>query len=92
MFVLLCGAGHCSYGYGTVSRLESRLPGAVSRIIILSDSGDVELPPEMEKYAREIEITHQQLRDAVRQPLGDYLSVIEQKPDPAERIKEADDD
>lgn len=80
--VVLLGAGHCSYGYGTVSRLKRRLPDTTDRIVIMSESGDVELPPAMAKYARDIEITHQQLRDIISRPLGDYLSVIEMKPEP----------
>jgi uncharacterized iron-regulated protein len=78
--IVLCGSGHCSYGYGTVSRLTGRLPDARDRIVIISESGDMELSPEMAKYARDIEISHQQLRDVVRQPLGDYLSIIQPKP------------
>ncbi len=82
--IVLCGSGHCSYGYGTVSRLTNRLPDARDRIVLLSESGDVELSPEMAKYARDIEISHQQMRDVVRQPLGDYLSIIQPKPTGAE--------
>jgi len=81
--VILCGAGHCSYGYGTVSRLKSRLPKAEDRIVILSESGDVELSAEMKKYMREIQISHQQMRDVIRQPIGDYLSIIQPKLEPA---------
>lgn len=81
--VVLCGTGHCSYGQGTVSRLKSRLPEIEVRVVIMSESGDVELSPEMEKYARDIQITHQQLRDVIRQPLGDYLSVVQPKITPA---------
>jgi uncharacterized iron-regulated protein len=75
--VILCGAGHCAYGYGTASRLQTRLPKAETRIVILSESGDVEIPEAMQKHVRDIEISHQQIRDAVSRPLGDYLSVIE---------------
>jgi len=45
----LNGDGHCSYGYGTVSRLKNRLPRVEVRIVIMPESGDVELTPEMEK-------------------------------------------
>lgn len=82
--IILCGSGHCAYGYGTVSRLKSRLPGARDRIIILSESGDLELSPEMAKYARDIDVTHQQLRNVIQQPLGDYLCIIQPKAAPAQ--------
>lgn len=75
--VVVCGAGHCSYGYGMVSRLKARLPEAVDRIVLMSESGDVTLPPEIMEYINEIEITHQQYRDIIDAPLGDYLLVTE---------------
>ena len=78
--VVLCGGGHCAYGYGTASRLARRIPDAKARIVLLSDSGDTVLPEAMRKHVRAIEITHQQLRDAINQPLADYLSVIEPAP------------
>jgi uncharacterized iron-regulated protein len=77
--IILCGSGHCAYGLGTVSRLKSRLSGARDRIVILSESDDVELSPEMAKYARDIEVSHQQLRDVIQRPLGDYLCIIQPK-------------
>ena len=72
--VVLCGAGHVSYGLGMVSRVRRRLPGIKDRVIVLSQSGDLELSPEEEAMARDIEITHEQLR-AVNQPVADYLHV-----------------
>lgn len=87
--VMLLGAGHCTYGYGTVSRLKARLPDADDRIVLMSESGDLVIPPELEKYAREVEVNHAQLRETVRRPPGDYLSVIEMKLEPPERVAEA---
>jgi uncharacterized iron-regulated protein len=70
--IVLCGNGHISYALGTVSRVRRRLPDAKDRIIVLADSGDLELTPEEKAFAREIEITHEQLRE-VGHPIGDYL-------------------
>jgi uncharacterized iron-regulated protein len=70
--VVLCGAGHVSYGLGTAQRVRRRLPGVRDRIVIFSESGDVKLSPEEQKAARDVEITHEQLR-AIDRPIGDYL-------------------
>ncbi len=75
--VVLCGAGHCAYGYGTVARLRKRLPESDDRILIMSASGDVRLSEAMKRHARPIQITHAQRRRIIQTPLGDYLSVIE---------------
>ena len=72
--VVLCGAGHVSYGLGMVSRVRRRLPQIKDRIIVLSQSGDLELSPEEWAVSRDIEITHEQLR-VVNQPIADYLHV-----------------
>jgi len=72
--IVLCGAGHVSYGLGIVSRVRRRMPKIKDRVIVLSQSGDLELSPEEEAMARDIEITHEQLR-AVNRPVADYLYV-----------------
>lgn len=77
--VVLCGAGHVSYGLGTVSRVRRRMPGVKDRIVLLSQSGDLELSPEEEAMAREIVISHEQLRE-IDQPVADYLQVRSLKP------------
>jgi uncharacterized iron-regulated protein len=72
--IVLCGAGHVSYGLGTVSRVRRRLPGIKDRVIVLSQSGDLELSPRELAMTRDIEITHAQLR-AINRPIADYLQV-----------------
>ena len=74
--VVLCGAGHCAFGYGTVARVRHRLPEAEDRILIMSASGDVHLSEAMQRHMRPIVITHQQRRAIIHTPLADYLSVI----------------
>jgi hypothetical protein len=71
---VLCGAGHVSYGLGMVSRVRRRLPEIKDRVILLSQSGDLELSPEELAITRDIEITHEQLR-AINRPIADYLHV-----------------
>jgi len=72
--LVLCGAGHVAYGQGMPARLQRRLPGTRDRIILLSESGEVQLSPEEKAQARDIEITHEQLR-VVKQPVADYLCI-----------------
>ncbi len=72
--VVLCGSGHVAYGLGTATRVRRRLPGARDRIILLSESGDAKLSPEQRAMAREINITHEQLR-AINRPIADYIHV-----------------
>lgn len=70
--VVLCGAGHVAYGLGTPARLRHRLPQIRDRILLVSESGDLELSPEERAMARPIQITHEQLRQ-IHQPVADYL-------------------
>ena len=72
--IVLCGAGHVSYGLGTPARVRRRMPGVKDRIILLSESGDVKLTPQERAMSREITITHEQLR-AIDRPVADYLQV-----------------
>jgi uncharacterized iron-regulated protein len=74
--VVICGAGHATYGLATVARVRGRLPGVRDRVVLLSESGDVELSPEEKAASRPVEITHQQLSELNR-PAGDYLYATE---------------
>lgn len=76
--VVLCGAGHVSQGMGIPTRVRARMPGVRDRIVLMSESGDVELSEGARKMARDIEITHQQLR-ALDRPIADYLHVTSPK-------------
>jgi uncharacterized iron-regulated protein len=70
--IVLCGAGHVAYGLGTPSRLRKRLPHIRDRILLLSESGDLELSPEERAMSRPIQISHDQLR-GLPQPVADYI-------------------
>ncbi len=74
--VVICGAGHVAYGFGAPARVERRLPEIRQRIVLMSESGDVELSAEEKAMARDIEITHEQLREIGR-PIADYLHAKE---------------
>lgn len=72
--VVLCGSGHVSWGLGIPARVRRRMPDVRDRIIVMSESGDVELSPQMRAMAREVEITHEDLR-MIPSPIADYLHV-----------------
>ena len=78
--VVICGAGHVSYGLGTPDRVRRRMPKLKQRIVLISESGDVELSDEQKAMMREITITHEQIR-AINRPIADYLHVTSPKPD-----------
>jgi uncharacterized iron-regulated protein len=77
--VVILGAGHCQQGMGTPSRVRRRIPGITDRIIIMSQSGDVQLSEAEKKQASDIEITHAQLGH-LQAPLADYLQVVSLRP------------
>lgn len=78
--VVLCGAGHISYGYGIPSRVRARVPDVKDRIVVFSESGDVVLSEREQAMARMIEITHAQLREN-KVPFADYLHATALKPE-----------
>ena len=77
--VVICGRGHCEFGLGVPDRVERRMPDAKQRIVLFSQSGDLQLTEMERKQAREIEIPHQFLRDLGR-ATADFLHVIESAP------------
>jgi uncharacterized iron-regulated protein len=70
--IVLCGAGHISYGLGTPDRVRRRMPQIKDRVVLLSESGDLVLSPHELKAARPVSITHEQLRQ-INRPIADYL-------------------
>jgi uncharacterized iron-regulated protein len=77
--VVLCGAGHIAHSMGIPSRVRRRMPDITDRIIVLSHSGDVEVTESMKAQARDITITHEELR-MLNVPIADYLYVTSLKP------------
>jgi len=73
--VVICGRGHCEYGLGMPDRVVRRMPKGTPRIVLFSESGDLQLSEAERKQAREIEVPHQFLRDLGRPP-GDYFHII----------------
>lgn len=73
--VVVAGTGHVRYGLGTPDRVRRRLPGTVDRIVLSTESGQLKLSEAEKAAARDIEISHADLR-ALGRPPGDYLRVL----------------
>lgn len=73
-FVLI-GGGHVRYGQGTASRVRRREAGIVERIVLMTESGQLQLTEAEKAAAREVSISHADLREIGRPP-GDYLNVL----------------
>jgi uncharacterized iron-regulated protein len=78
--IVLAGSGHLAHGYGVPSRVRARIPDVTDRIVIFSESGDVELSPREKAMARAIEITHARLRENTV-PIADYLHLVSPAPE-----------
>ncbi len=76
LMVVVAGSGHIQFGLGTPDRVRFRLPDLRDRIVLMSESGDLELSPQEEAMRRAVEITHEDIR-FIRRPAGDYLYVKE---------------
>ncbi len=74
--LVICGRGHCEFGFGIPARVARRIPGISQRTVIFSDSGDLHLTQEERTQARDIEVSHEFLQGLGR-PVADYLQVTE---------------
>ena len=73
--VVLLGAGHMRFGFGTPARVQRRDPGVIERLVLISDSGQLQLSPAEKAASREVTITHEELR-ALGRPPADYLRLL----------------
>jgi hypothetical protein len=63
---------------GVSSVAPSRSPKTEDRIVLLSESGDVESSPQEKTISRPVAVTHGQLRELAR-PMADYLHAMSPK-------------
>ena len=73
--VAIGGSMHFSWGLGVPARVSRRVPGVKDRIVILSESGELELSPVQKAMAGRVIITHQDLKK-IPYPLADYLHIM----------------
>jgi uncharacterized iron-regulated protein len=75
--LVVAGSGHVEHAMGIPSRVRRRMPGVDDRLVVMSDSGDVQLSEaEMMAVNEDFTITHADLRH-LDEPLADYLHVME---------------
>ncbi|TAL39388.1 MAG: hypothetical protein EPN93_01730 [Spirochaetes bacterium] len=72
--VVIAGAAHVAYGLGIPGRVKSALPDVTERILVLSQSGELELGESERKIFREIDFDHAGMR-FLSLPVADYLMV-----------------
>ena len=81
--VVIAGNGHLNYGFGIPERVK-RLVDVTSRIILPSESGELQLSEAEKQQAVDIEISHEDVR-FINKPIADYLSVIPIKPNDGDK-------
>ena len=72
--VVLAGTGHLAYGFGIPERV-ARSCNLPCRIIIPSDSGDLEYQKEWERYVEPADLTHEDFLFLGR-PIANFLFVV----------------
>ena len=72
--VVLAGAGHVSFGLGLPERVRDRNPEVRDRVVLFTDSGELELSAADRAMAQSVSITHDDLHFVPR-PMADYLNV-----------------
>jgi uncharacterized iron-regulated protein len=72
---VVVGAGHMRFGLGTADRVRRRDPGIVERLVILTESGQLQLTAAEKSQRREVTISHADLR-AIGRPPADYVRVL----------------
>lgn len=77
--IVICGRGHCEFGLGMPDRVKRRMPATPQRIVLFSESGDLQLTEAERKQARDVEVSHEFLRGLGRPP-ADFLHVIAPAP------------
>lgn len=78
--LVIVGAGHIRYGLGTPDRVRRREPGLVERLVIMTESGQLQMSDAQKAQARDITISHADLRATGRIP-ADYVRVLPRQPE-----------
>lgn len=72
--VFVCGSGHLNFRMGIPDRVDRLYPSHRSRVVMMSNSGELELTPEELAQAREIELSQEHYQ-SLGQSLADYLLI-----------------
>jgi uncharacterized iron-regulated protein len=72
--VVLAGTGHMAYGFGIPERV-ARSCNLPYRIVISSDSGDLEYQKEWERYVEPVDLTHEDFLFLGR-PIANFIFLV----------------
>jgi len=87
LLVVIAGSGHLSYGFGVPERVKRHID-VTSRIILPSESGELQLSEAEKQQALDIEISHKDVK-FIDKPIADYLSVIPIKTNNTDEIADS---
>jgi uncharacterized iron-regulated protein len=79
ILLVVAGSGHVNYGFGIPER-GFRLNKLPYRIILPTESGQLELTEEEQRQVAPVTITHEDLK-FIRSPIADYLHVVPREKD-----------
>jgi uncharacterized iron-regulated protein len=80
--LVVAGSGHLNYGFGIPERVQRRLDVPV-RIVLITESGELELTESQKRQAAPVEISHSDLR-FIGVPISDYLYATPMKDVPSD--------
>lgn len=72
--MVIAGSGHINYGFGIPERVRRRVDVSF-RIILPSESGELQLSEAEKRQAVDIDISHEDVK-FIDRPIADYLSVL----------------
>lgn len=72
---VVVGAGHIRFGLGTADSVRRRVPDIIDRLVLATESDELQLTAREKAASREVTITHGDLRTLGRPP-ADYLRVL----------------
>ncbi len=78
--LVIAGTGHLNYGLGIPERV-SRGMDMKSRIILVSESGELVLSEQEKRMAVPVSISHEDLK-FIKAPIADYLHILPLKEEP----------
>ncbi len=77
--MVIAGNGHINYGFGVPDRVRRNVETSF-RIILPSESGELQLSEAEKQQAIDIDISHKDVK-FIGRPIADYLSVFPVRPD-----------
>ncbi len=80
--IVICGRGHCEYHLGIPDRVARRMPDVKQRVVLFSESDELQLSEAERQQAREVRIPHDFWREFNRLP-ANFFQISEPADDAA---------